>query len=257
MKPKSLGIESLEQRTVLSASAIVALDSVVNANPAANQQQLEQPSGVADAVRVMPGDFNLDGQVDDTDIDLLYESMHTKNRDANFDLNGDELVDMADMDVLIRDIIGTNYGDATLDGKIDQVDAAVLILNMFTETSGWAAGDFTGDGVVDGLDFVQWNQYKFTETKLGSGGNEIGDLLTPDPIEETDVLETAPEVSPIAPVATPVATPVVASSDAQGLDNVEDEGQVETRTADHTTDNSITDRHSIRQRFARLRRGFR
>ena len=66
------------------------------------------------------------------------------------DLDGNGIVDQADMDMLIHDVLGTEYGDANLDQKVDVVDLAILAANYgTTSTVTWSQGDFNGDGRVD------------------------------------------------------------------------------------------------------------
>jgi hypothetical protein len=69
--------------------------------------------------------------------------------DLSCDLNGDLIVDQADLDVLIVDILGTNYGDFNLDGVVNATDRATIVANIST-TYGktYAQGDLDGDGYV-------------------------------------------------------------------------------------------------------------
>jgi len=102
-------------------------------------------------LRLARGDFNEDHVINAADIDLL---QHNKGN-ADFDLNGDGTADQADTDTLIRTILGTNYGDANLDGVVDTLDFNRLAANFGQSSRGWSDGDFTGEGVVDTTDFTQ------------------------------------------------------------------------------------------------------
>jgi hypothetical protein len=132
------------------------------------------PAATEDAGNIV-GDFNGDGAVDDLDIDLLCSAMQKKamqtniaitDGDSEFDLNRDGLVSRADLEMLVRDVIGTEFGDTNLDGRVDGLDAAMILKNMFTATSGWSSGDVSCDGVVDGQDFIVWNANKTTTPQL-------------------------------------------------------------------------------------------
>ena len=295
MKRKSLGFESMEQRTVLSASAIVAVEHLAaadspGAHTAVPQQIQPAAENGAEAIRVMPGDFNFDGSVDDVDIDMLCGHMKialaSTSVDTMYDLTEDGIVDGADMDMLIREIIRTEYGDANLDGEIDEVDATMLFQNMFTESSGWNNGDFSCDGVIDGQDFVLWNNYKFTETKLGSGTYgapssptgklefEMAHIKTAAPVNapvEVTAVSSAPETAapetaaPVTSVAAPVVTaPVIENVAArQTADQTENQdGKMKCTYDKYEGDvtlatGNVADQSPIRFRFASLRRSFR
>ncbi len=99
--------------------------------------------------------------------------------DAWYDRDGDGDVDPADVEVLVRTEMGTAFGDANLDGRVDLDDLTVLgsFYGMGTDTAGltggadggaaadgnaqpdaaaasspdigWGCGDFNGDGRVD------------------------------------------------------------------------------------------------------------
>ena len=104
-----------------------------------------------------PGDFDFSGAVDADDIDLLFAQIRTGASEPRFDLNNDLLVDRSDADVLIRNILGTDYGDTDLDGDVDAADRTQLAggwtgaLSPGNESS-WTFGDFDGDGDVDSVD---------------------------------------------------------------------------------------------------------
>ena len=193
MKRKSLHFENLEVRAVLSASGVIAVEQVVSTETIieSSDDVHVQPAGQttgSGSLSVLAGDFNFDGQVNATDIDMLCEVMRTQDRmDPRYDLTADGTINMSDMDMLIHDVLGTDYGDANLDRSIDAIDAAYIFENLFTKGAGWGAGDFTCDGVVDGLDFIVWNQNRgLIPLALSSGGGQ--ENLTSEP-------ETTPEPS--------------------------------------------------------------
>jgi hypothetical protein len=105
------------------------------------------------------GDFDLDGDVDADDVDLLFANLG--GGDSFYDLTDDGLVDQADVDewvfnvVPIGDDIGTVYADFNLDGAVDAGDLALLGAAFGQAGSfGWATGDATGDGAVDAGDLA-------------------------------------------------------------------------------------------------------
>ncbi len=98
------------------------------------------------------GDFNEDGGVDAADIDLLFGEISAGTNRSEFDLTGDAMVDRLDANELVCGILGTEYGDATLDRAINGADLSILAGNWLTSGRGWASGDFTGDGAVGGAD---------------------------------------------------------------------------------------------------------
>ena len=77
------------------------------------------PGSFGDAIR---GDFNGDGQIDENDINLLFEQMRSNDPDLAFDLTADGNVDGDDRDELILNIIQTKYGDSNLDRLFDSSD---------------------------------------------------------------------------------------------------------------------------------------
>ena len=106
---------------------------------------------IADANRAR-GDFDDDGLLGATDIDLLSAAVG-EEADLRFDLTADGVVDQADRDYWVRELSGTEFGDATLDQSIAFMDFLALA-NGFGESGGWANGDFDGNGEVSFLDFL-------------------------------------------------------------------------------------------------------
>lgn len=105
------------------------------------------------------GDVDGDGDTDADDIDGL-AAQHGQTvppTDKAYDLNGDGLVIaspntvFSDMDVLVHDILGTEYGDTNLDGAVGLLDLDALGVH-FGQAGGWTQGDLTGDGAVGLLD---------------------------------------------------------------------------------------------------------
>lgn len=114
------------------------------------------PAPVIEAVDEpgVPGDVNLDGQVDATDIDAVFAALRGGETDSVFDLNKDGVLTRSDADYLINEIIGTRAGDANLDGAIDFADFLKLSAGFGMDSSGWAAGDFDGNDKTDFTDFL-------------------------------------------------------------------------------------------------------
>ncbi|MFW6153842.1 MAG: right-handed parallel beta-helix repeat-containing protein [Planctomycetota bacterium] len=100
------------------------------------------------------GDVNGDATVDAADIDALHAALRQGTAATRFDLDGDGDVDTADVDVLVRTILDSEYGDATLDGRVDLDDFVALKTHFGAADAGWADGDFDGDADVDLDDFV-------------------------------------------------------------------------------------------------------
>ena len=147
--------------------------------PAYSITLLELP-GDGDGIR---GDFNSDGTIDVADIDLICEAVHDGNNAAFFDLTGDGLVDSADMDEMILNVVGTLHGDANLDRVVDISDFNVWNANKFSTDRGWSGGDFNCDGVTDISDFNVWNSNKFQSANRAMPNLELDKV---DAEEEDD-----------------------------------------------------------------------
>jgi hypothetical protein len=111
-----------------------------------------------EAAAELRGDFNGDARLDAADIDLLWAAANTPNPTAaqlaKFDLTRDQLITKDDVDVWVRDIALTNYGDMNLDGRVNFLDFVLFAANFGRSQAGWAAGDFDGDGDVGFSDFL-------------------------------------------------------------------------------------------------------
>ncbi|MEZ6118402.1 MAG: DNRLRE domain-containing protein [Pirellulaceae bacterium] len=105
------------------------------------------------------GDFNGDGTVDVTDVDLFCNAYRGDQNPAPFDLTGDNGLSEEDRDVLIFDILGTTYGDSNLDGIFNSSDLVqVFQVGEYEDNaeanSTWADGDWNCDGEFNTQDLV-------------------------------------------------------------------------------------------------------
>lgn len=119
-------------------------------------------------------DFNGDRRFDCIDVDSLVMEIVAGTNNAAFDLTGDGMVDLGDLDEWRAFVgaanlpSGNSYlrGDANLDGSVDVRDFNVWNDNKFTVTAAWCSGDFNADGDVDEQDLNIWNEHKFTPSDV-------------------------------------------------------------------------------------------
>ena len=109
-------------------------------------------------------DFNANGQVDGQDIDLLCGQIRLAEFDPRFDLNADSLIDHADFERLIQDVLETGPGDANLDGQFDSSDLVHVFQEGIYEddvefNAGWSQGDWNCDGDFTSRDLVEAFQH--------------------------------------------------------------------------------------------------
>ena len=141
-------------------------------------------------VTVISGDFNNDGVWDTEDIDLLTQlgdlvaGVAATNETRKFDLNSDDIINVADVDEWLADAADANglsspylYGDANLDGVVDGSDFLAWNNFKFTESLSWSEGNFQPDGIVDGADFLEWNNNKFQQSDVQSVPEPTSTLL--------------------------------------------------------------------------------
>ncbi len=120
------------------------------------------------------GDFNGDGSWNCLDIDSLVAALASGSGDSSFDLTGDGIVDLQDLDEwrvqggAVNLPSGNPYlpGDANLDGFVDASDFNIWNSNRLSHTAAWCSGDFNADGFVDASDFNVWNSHRL----MSSGG---------------------------------------------------------------------------------------
>jgi hypothetical protein len=106
------------------------------------------------------GDFDGDGQLSFSDIDLLAEMIRQGATESRFDLNLDGAVNEADHRTWAFDLKRSGYGDANLDGFFNSSDLVrVFQIGEYEDTiqlnSGWGDGDWNGDGEFTSSDFVR------------------------------------------------------------------------------------------------------
>lgn len=101
-----------------------------------------------------------DGVVDAKDIDYVRANFgdwsdlaDAARIDLSADMNGDMVVDEADVAEIVEVILGTSSGDVNLDGVVDALDLAIAEANL-GQPGGWADGDMNGDGIVDAADIA-------------------------------------------------------------------------------------------------------
>jgi carbohydrate esterase-like sialic acid-specific acetylesterase len=104
----------------------------------------------------VPGDFNRDGLVNAADVDQLFAEIAAGTHGDTYDLTDDGLVTGDDADHMIRVILGTEYGDANLDGQVSDADYTVWADHYGAPDPGWAEADFTGNGAVTEADYTIW-----------------------------------------------------------------------------------------------------
>ncbi len=102
-----------------------------------------------------------DGTVDTADIDYVCANIGNWDNldeavymDLSADMDGDTAVTQSDLTEIVEVILGTQMGDANLDGVIDQLDRHIVNTGLTADcnsnaTCGWADGNFNCDGIVD------------------------------------------------------------------------------------------------------------
>ena len=115
----------------------------------------------------LAGDFNLNNHFDIADLNMLiatireYDERDTFRsiRDGKFDVNSDAAVDRKDLQLWVKDVKKTWFGDANLDGVFDSADLALTFQagqyeDIRARNSTWASGDWNADGDFTTSDLV-------------------------------------------------------------------------------------------------------
>jgi hypothetical protein len=112
--------------------------------------ELNNRSNTLTAEAGVLGDFNNDGDVDATDIDLLCNVIDSGGGSEPFDLNNDGDVTEADLAFEIEEILNTKFGDTDTDGDVDLSDLG-NVASGFNQPGEkrWSRGNFDCDNDVD------------------------------------------------------------------------------------------------------------
>ncbi|MFG0306912.1 MAG: GC-type dockerin domain-anchored protein [Phycisphaerales bacterium JB040] len=100
-----------------------------------------------------------DGTVDAFDIDYVCANFgdwcdvnQAVNMDLSCDMNGDLVVDGADVDAIVVGILDSEKGDVNLDGVRDATDVGIVTGNLGMMNASYSDGDLDCDGDVDEAD---------------------------------------------------------------------------------------------------------
>ena len=204
--------------------------------------------GLSETVR---GDFTLDGIVDERDITSLCHAIRFGSDDSFFDLDGSPVATQADLDILIRDLLGSEYGDANLDGIFNSTDlvqvfAAGEFEDNRTGQSTWSTGDWDCDGEFSTSDLVvAFAAGGFSNAAVGAS---LADVPNADSVRDGEARDAAS--LDLAPSKHLLAAAL--STDADGLsESIEDDDVDKSRSA---IDHIFASLSSSERQTARLRR---
>lgn len=100
------------------------------------------------------GDFDLDGNVDLPDLEILCDELASGEITQSWDITGDELVDHQDL-AMFLELTARLPGDADFDGEVSFADFLTLSSNFGDpEVRSWSAGNFDCSGHVQFADFL-------------------------------------------------------------------------------------------------------
>jgi hypothetical protein len=100
--------------------------------------------------------------------------------DLSADMNGDLVVNQADVTDVVVNVLATKYGDLNLDGTVDCAEKNTIILAIgSTTTGGWSAGDLDGNGTIDAADVA---------LLFGADGVCLGDYDCSGGVDGDDVI---------------------------------------------------------------------
>jgi hypothetical protein len=117
---------------------------------------------------VVRGDFDNSGALDAPDVNQLSEQIALGTNPPAYDLNADNLTNISDLDIWVRDLKKTWFGDSNLDGQFNSSDlVAVFQAGRFErdENALWTEGDWNADRRFNSGDLVRAFQ---------DGGFEMG-----------------------------------------------------------------------------------
>ena len=110
-------------------------------------------------VELLDGDFNLDGNVDLDDLDVLTNQVNSASGDLDFDVNGDGALSFADRVFWLEEIANTFVGDSNFDGQFDSSDMIRAFQSgeyedSIPNNSTWQEGDWNGNGDFESGDLI-------------------------------------------------------------------------------------------------------
>ena len=143
----------------------------------------------------VPNDLDGDGRVTSSDIDYVCEGI--RENDTDIDFNGDEVVDLRDLEFFVTRRLGTVIGDADLNGVFDSQDfVAVFIAGEYVDAidgnSTWSEGDWNCDRDFDTEDIVAAFQ---------AGGYATPTARATDSLHRTGLSTMTPKVAAALDIA--------------------------------------------------------
>ena len=151
--------------TLATGAAYQAGDAAADVANTRGLGAAQGSAGVLAGNLVTPGyrPIGADGTVDQTDIDYVFANFGDWQNideavfmDLSCDMNGDLLVDDADIAFVIETVLETELGDFNLDGSRNDDDRQIILDNLGTE-GGYASGDINGDRFVDNDDLAAFD----------------------------------------------------------------------------------------------------
>lgn len=168
---------------------LLALAPIITANTgAAGNENLQE---VYEGMLKRRADFNQNANTDGFDINTLVGGFGGNDFLLDVDSNG--VVDAADVEIAILQLMRTRFGDANGDRIVNLEDLAKLATN-FGGAGEWTDGDFTLDGVVNLEDLAKLaTNFGFDESMMeGAGASGALQLLgtqdIPEPVSAVTVL---------------------------------------------------------------------
>ena len=131
------------------------------------------------------GDFDGDGQLTLSDINLLTGVVLSSVDPPAFDLNGDGTVDHADRKTWVEELAFTYFGDSNFDGQFNSRDLVTVFQDATYEdsirgNSSWTTGDWNGDHEFDSSDLVlAFRQATYEKGPRSRSTN--GAIVVPEP----------------------------------------------------------------------------
>lgn len=135
-------------------------------------------------------DFNLDGWVDVSDVDLLTVAVAKAEFSSELDVDTNGILDIQDIDLWLQWAAERNgliepypVGDSNLDGRVDSEDLNEVGVHWQVDELLWSKGNFNADSRVDSVDLnllaVNWQVQVYPVPKPDS----LSSSVTSEPTE--------------------------------------------------------------------------